>query len=86
MLLPGLESAMKQAYVRLRVIVDRLESSATRASQSQIHSHNHRRRVPQTITFGVFDCEFGFDSQEWSCSYSLRIIDLLLSWTIDVIT
>ena len=27
-----------------------------------------RIRVPQTVTYGVFDREFDFDSQEWSCS------------------
>ena len=27
-----------------------------------------RIRVPQTVAYAVFDCEFDFDSQEWICS------------------
>ena len=26
--------------------------------------------MPQTIAYGVFDCDFSSDSQEWSCSHT----------------
>ncbi len=44
------------------------ESSSTRASQCQIHSQKRRMLSLKTIKSGDIDCEFGFDSQEWSCS------------------
>ena len=44
------------------------ESTHARASQRQIHSQNHLLLSPKSLTYGVFDREFGFDSQEWGCS------------------
>ena len=46
------------------------QSSSTRASHSQNHSQKHCRSMlsPKTLAYGVFDCDFGFDSQEWVCS------------------
>ena len=46
-----------------------LRAGSTLECQSQIHKQSHRFRVPQTVTYGIFDCEFDFGSQEWSCSY-----------------
>ncbi len=28
---------------------------------------------PKTHAYGVFDCDFDFDSHEWSCSHTLPI-------------
>ena len=38
------------------------------STQSQIHSQIPRMQSPKTLTYGEFDCEFDFDSHEWSCS------------------
>ncbi len=44
------------------------KSNSTLESQSQNHSQKLRMLLPKTLTYGVFDCDFGFGSQEWSCS------------------
>ena len=43
-------------------------SKSTLESQSQNHSQKCRILSPKTLTYGVFCCDFGFDSHEWSCS------------------
>ena len=45
----------------------------TLESQSQNDSQNCPRLSPKTLTYGVFDREFAFDSQEWVCS----LVDLV---------
>ena len=39
------------------------KSNSTLESQSQNHSQKHRMLSPKTLAYGVFDCNFGFDSQ-----------------------
>ena len=53
-----------------------IESNSTLESQSQNHSQKLRMLSPKTLTYGVFYCDFGFDSQEWSCSQKLIINQL----------
>ena len=44
------------------------ENSSTLESQSQNHSQKLHMMSPKTLTYGVSDWDFGFDSQEWICS------------------
>ena len=43
--------------------------SVTIKKKSQNYSQKHRMRESLAASYGVFDCDFGFDSQEWGCSY-----------------
>ena len=40
-------------------------------SPSQNHSQKRRVRESSATAYGVFDCDFGFDSQEWVCSHAI---------------
>ena len=51
------------------------KSSFTRASQSQIHGQKPRMQWSRAPIYGEFDCEFDYDSQEWSSSH-IRLLDL----------
>ncbi len=44
------------------------ESNSSLESQSQIHGHIHRMLQMEDSNIRRFDCNFSFDSQEWSCS------------------
>ena len=52
-----------------------VESNSTRERKSQIHSQKLRMLWLKTLADGVFDCDFGFDSQEWSCSHCVIMGD-----------
>ena len=45
------------------------QSNCTLESQSQIPSQKPRMQWSGAPVYGVFYCDFGFDSQEWSCSH-----------------
>ena len=70
---------MKQAYMRVQkerwyaeeciqiALCVHINALVPGRVKCQIQS-DHRTLSPKTVTYGVFDCEFGFDSHEWSCS------------------
>ncbi len=43
------------------------KSKSARESQSEIHCQKLSLLSLQIPTYGVFDCEFDFNSQEWVC-------------------
>ena len=49
------------------------KSSSTRACQSQIHGKNAVCKESSATVYGVFDCEFDFDSHEWSRSNATQV-------------
>ena len=59
-----------QRYLRSFSVRTPVHSSSTRASKSENHSQNRLMLSPKTLTYGDIDCDFGFGSHEWSCSYN----------------
>ena len=55
-------------------------TGSTRVSQSQIHGQNRRQLPAKTPLKRRFDCDFHFDSHEWSCSYA-RKSETRSSWS-----
>ncbi len=65
----GLGPSVPATALTVRVCFCTLRARSTLQSQCQNHSQKRRMLSPKTVTEGVFNCDFDFDSQEWICSY-----------------
>ena len=52
---------------RMRRVIDTPEGSSTRANQAKATFKNAVCDEFSATTYGLFDCDFAFDSHEWLC-------------------
>ena len=64
----GQQKLSMPVHAYRHMYIDTYESNSTLQSRSQNHSKNRPMQESSETAYGVFDCDFGFDSQEWSCS------------------